>query len=288
MRNIGLYTYCHGEGVVKIHFAGIPPLGSTPEENHILIPIACRRTKPHETSQVPYKLERIYSYRPFYRLLIPMGGIAVNMSIYKRCLEGGRMLWGALRERWVPFRISRFPSLNAPVIREEWRFIPNLKFSTCTFDNLPYSRTFYEIYDPSRTVRFHVILVIYKASQSRFLYSEYVVQSPRWRREWFGSIQEIMQYWNEAKETLILFHDTAINNEMHPIYPHPFSRLYSGYENLRRILRVFNDQYSKAVWVGNIPAESTSYWRDDVFSFKFVVDDRSRDAVAILIRWWPV
>ncbi len=285
MGNIEFYTYCPGEGVVKIHFAGIPPLGSTSEGNRILIPIACRKTRPLTTSQLPDKLERIYSYRPFYMLLIPRGGIAVNMSIYKYCWEGGWWWsWREFRERSVVFKSSRFPSWNAPIIQEEWRFIPNLKFSTCRFENLPYRRTFYEIYDPSSAVRLHVILVIYKASQSRFLYSEYFVQSPKWRQTSFRSIQEVMRYWNEAKETLLLFHDTAIDNEMHPIYPHPFSRLFDGYENLRRILRVFNDEYSKAVWVGSIPAGSTSYLYDDrVFSIKFAVDDHSRDAMAILI-----
>jgi len=241
---------------------------------------------PLATPNLPYKLEHIGSYRPYYILLIPMGGIAVNMSIYKYCWEGESWwLWSAFRERIMIFKRSRFPSSNAPTIQEEWRFIPNLKFSTCRFDNPPYSRTFHEIYDPSQTVWLHVISVIYKASQSRFLYSEHFLQGPRRRQTSFRSIQEVMQYWDEVKETLLLFHDTAINNGMHPIYPHPFNRLYDGYENLRRILRVFNDPYSKAVWVGSIPAGATSYlYNDRGFEIKFVVDNPSRDAIAILIR----
>jgi len=275
MGMIEFYTYCPGEGVVRIHFAGIPPLGFAPEENRILIPIACKKTRQPVVSP-PYKLRRVYSYRPYYTLLIPSGAITVNMSVYERVNIGwGWWVWREYTQRSIPFTIHRFPAWNAPLIQEDWRNIPNLRFVPTTNN-----ATFAEVYSPrDQTFNLYVYLVIYKASQNRFLYFEYLLQGPKWNTDSFRSIREVERYWEETRETLLLFHDTAINGEEIAIYPHPLGRLSEWWRGQYRVLKVINSEWLKEIQVGENydPREPQDYYR------RFVVQDSSRDAIAVVM-----
>jgi hypothetical protein len=276
MGNIEFYTYCPGEGVVKIHFAGIPPLGFTPEENRILLPIACKGTRQPVDPPLPYKLRRIYSYRPSYTLLIPSGAITVNMSVQRWVNIGWWGTWREYTQRSIPFTIHRFPSWNAPSVQEDWRNIPNLRFVPTPSG----SASFMEAFNPrDQSFGLHVYLVIYKASQSRFLYSEYFLQGPKWKTDWFRSIREVMRYWEETRETLLLFHDTAINGEEIAIYPHPLGRIGEWWKGQYRVLKVINSEWLKEIQVGEnyYPREPQNYYQ------RFVVQDSSRDAIAVVM-----
>jgi hypothetical protein len=278
MGNIVFYTYCPGEGVVKIHFAGTPPLGSTPGENRILLPIACTKTRTRQTDlRLPYKLRRIYSYRPYYTLLIPKGAITVNMSVYSWVNIGWTRTWREYTQRSIPFTTYRFPAWNAPVVQEDWQNIPNLLFVPSTM----YTPPFIEFSNPrDQNFFLHVYLVIYKASQSRFLYFEYFLQGPKRKTVSFKSIREVMMYWKEVRETLLLFHDTAINGEEIAIYPHPLGRIKEGWKGQYRVLKVINSKWLKGLQVGQNyrPAEPQNYYR------QFVVQDGSKDAIAVAIE----
>ena len=274
MGNIEFYTYCPGEGVVKLHFAGIPPLGFTPEENRILIPIACKGTRP-PAEPPPYKLRRIYSYRPYYTLLIPRGALAVNISVYHWDSIGYWWTWMEYTQRSIPFTTYRFPDWNAPVVQEDWQDIPNLRFSPETSPP-----PFVEVYDPrGQVVKPYVYLVVYKASQNRFLYFEYLLEGPKWNTNSFRSIEQVMRYWEETRETLLLFHDTAINGEEITIYPHPLGRIDEWWRGLYRVLKVINTEWLKEIQVGQNFAseEPPNYYR------RFVVQDETRDAIAVAL-----
>jgi len=276
MGSIEFYTYCPDEGVVKIYFAGIPPLGSTPEENRIVLPIACKRTRPPVDPSVGYKLRRIYSYKPHYELLIPIGGVAVNMLVYRWESIGFWWTWKEYKQRAFPFTIYQFPAWDAPWVYEDWQRIPNLLFlSTTTF--MP---PFADMSNPrDQDFQLHVYLVIYKASQDRFLYSEYLLQGPKWKKDWFGSIAEVMKYWEEVRETLLLFHDAAVNGEEIAIYPHPLGRIDDWWEGQYRVLKVMRYEWFKAIQVGqnSAPEEPQNYY------MQFIVQDSSRDAMAVIV-----
>ncbi len=275
MGHIEFYTYCPGEGVAKIRFAGIPPLGATPEDKRFLIPFACKGTR-RVDPPLPYKLRRIYSYMPFYTLLIPKGAVTVNMSVYAWVAS---WWWGAWREYTqgvIHFTTYQFPSWIAPVVQEDWQSIPNLRFAPTT-DTSP----FIELYDPrSQFFGLHVYLVIYKAYQSRFLYFEYWLQGPRWNTNLFNSIREVMSYWERMRETLLLFHDTVINSEEVAIYPHPLGRISEWWRGQYRVLKVINSEQSKELQIGqnDNSREPPNYY------LRLAVQDRTRDAIAVVIR----